>query len=70
MAATISHLQHACLTAPWAVRVASVQALAKVHAHALPRLLLCLWRSTASHPPQEHAVLRCKRLRTSREAEE
>ncbi len=30
MAATISHLQHACLTAPWTVRVASAQALAKV----------------------------------------
>lgn len=30
MAATISHLQHACLTSPWTVRVASAQALAKV----------------------------------------
>ena len=56
MAATISHLQHACLTAPWAVRVASVQALAKVHAHALSRLLPQLWRSTATYPPQEFAA--------------
>ena len=30
MAAAISHLQHACLTSPWTVRVASAQALAKV----------------------------------------
>ena len=30
VAATISHLQHACLTSPWTVRVASAQALAKV----------------------------------------
>ena len=56
MAATISHLQHACLTAPWAVRIASVQALAKVHAHALSRLLPQLWRSTATFPPQEFAA--------------
>ena len=31
LAATISHLQHACITSPWVVRIASAQALAKVH---------------------------------------
>ena len=70
MAATISHLQHACLTAPWAVRVASVQALAKVLLHALSRLLPCLWRSTATDPPREHAVFRCMLLQIFRQAEE
>ena len=30
LAATISHLQHACLTSPWTVRVSGAQALAKV----------------------------------------
>ena len=38
MAATISHLQHACLTSPWTVRVASTQALAKVMCYLLASL--------------------------------
>ena len=52
MAATISHLQHACLTAPWAVRVASVQALAKVHTHALPPAALSLVLRSSSPAPK------------------